>query len=829
MRALTLGLRTLAREWRSGELGVLLLALVVAVSALTGVGLLVDRVDRAMRLEASEVLGADLRLQSAGAIPAGYAQEALRRGLATSSTAALLSVVLHGEASQLANLYAVAPGYPLRGTVRVSAAAFGAPTLTRDIPAPGEIWPDSRLVAALGAEVGQTLQVGAAVLTIGRVLVSRPDQGTGFVELAPTLLLNEADLPATQLIKPGSRVSHAALFAGSPAQAADFAAWLGQHKQPGERLRDLREASPEVGNASTRATKFLLLASLAAVLLCAVAVAMTARRYVQRHLDIVALLKTLGATERFALLMSLSQLVVIAGLATVLGSGIGYLAQAWLLSALKGLLVAQLPAPSLAPLGMGFVTALLLLTGFALPPMLQLSQVPAIRILRRDIGAPRLASVLAFGPAIAAIGLLLWWVTADVQLAAWFALALALIIALLGGAGLALVWTMGAFRGGVGVAWRYGLANLARRRTESVVQIIAFGLGLTALLLLAVIRGDLVNSWRSSLPQDAPNYFFVNIPPEEREAFAAFIAGHGGQISRLLPMIRARLTTINGEPVARRRLEGPRGEGFAQREQNLSWSAELGSGNTITAGRWFSADDAGKPLVSVATDFQESLGLQLGDRLGFDVAGERYEVSVASFRKVKWDSLQPNFFLMFPPGLLDATAGTYMTSARYAPTQASSIAALVRRFPSVSVFDMEDLLAQLRSILDKAVLAVQSVFVFTLVAGLTVLLAAVQASRDERRYESAMLRTLGARGRVVLQGVLVEFAAIGLLSGVLAAGFASVAGYLLATRLLDVPYTPNPLLWLEGLATGLVLVCAAGYLATRSAIRRAPMAVLRQG
>ena len=829
MRALTLGLKTLAREWRSGELGVLLLALIVAVSALTGVGLLVDRVDRAMRLQASEVLGADLRLQSTNDFPAAYAEAARQQGLATSRATAMLSVVLHGEASQLANLYAVAPEYPLRGTVRVTNVAFGAPLPTREIPAKGEVWPDSRLIAALGAQVGDSVSVGAATFRISRVLVSRPDQGTGFVELAPSLILNDTDLVATQLIQPGSRVSHAALFAGTPAQTEGFARWLAAHKQPGERLRDLREASPEVGNASTRATKFLLLASLAAVLLCAVAVAMTARRYVQRHLDIVALLKTLGATERFALSMSLSQLVVIACIATLVGSVIGYIAQAWLLSALQGLLAAELPAPSLAPLGMGFVTALLLLTGFALPPMLQLSQVPAIRILRRDTGAPRLASILAFGPAVAAIVLLLLWVTGDVRLAAWFALSLALIIALLGGAGLALVRAMGAFRGGVGVAWRYGLANLARRRTESIVQIIAFGLGLTALLLLAVIRGDLITSWRSSLPRDAPNYFFVNIPPDERDAFSAFIASHGGRISRMLPMIRARMTTINGEPVAQRRGAGPRGEGFAQREQNLSWSVELGGGNTITAGHWFTADDAGKPLVSVATDFQESLGLKLGDRLSFDVAGETYEVTVSSFRKVKWDSLQPNFFLMFPPGLLDATAGTYMTSAQYAPTEASSIASLVRRFPSVSVFDMEDLLAQLRSIIDKAVLAVQSVFVFTLFAGLTVLLAAVQASREERRYESAMLRTLGARGSVVMQGVLVEFAAIGFLSGLLAAAIASVAGYFLASRMLEVPYTPNPLLWLTGLTTGLVLVCSAGYLATRSAVNRSPMGVLRQG
>ncbi len=807
----------------------LLLALVVAVSALTGVGFLVDRVNRAMRFRPARFWAPISACSPPRPLPERYAQEAAARGLRRARASALLSVVLHGDATQLANLYAVAEGYPLRGRVTVTDAPFGTPQPIQGIPARGEAWPDSRLLAALGARVGDEITIGALQVRVTRVLAARPDQGSGFVDLAPSLLMNEADLPGTQLIQPGSRVSYAALFAGAAAQSVSFAQWLTEHKQAGERLRDLHEASPEVGNASTRAAKFLQLASLAAVLLCAVAVAMTARRYVQRHLDIVALLKTLGATEGFALVMSLSQLAAIAILATLAGSVLGYVAQHFLLGALKGLLASDLPPPGLAPLGVGFATALLLLIGFALPPILQLSQVPAIRILRRDTGPPRLAVILAFGPAVVSIVLLILWVTDDVWLALWFSLALSMIIVVLGGAGLLLVRLTGALRGRVGVAWRYGLANLARRRIESVVQIIAFGLGLTALLLLAVIRGDLITSWRASLPLSAPNYFFVNIPPDERAAFTDFLTQHGGHITRMLPMIRARLTAINGQSVLTRHFEGPRGEGFAQREQNLSWSAELGEGNTITAGRWFTAADAGKPLVSVATDFQTSLGLKLGDSLTFDIAGETHEVRIASFRSVKWDSLQPNFFLMFPPGLLDATAGTYMTSAQYKPREASAVADLVRRFPSVSVFDMEDLLAQVRSIIDKAVLAVQSVFVFTLLAGLTVLLAAVQASREERRYESAMLRTLGARGAVVLQGVLVEFAAIGLLSGLIAALIASGCGYLVASRLLDVPYRPDPLLWLEGVGTGLGLVCAAGYLATRSAIRQAPLGILRQG
>ena len=829
MRPVQLGLRLLAREWRSGELGVLLLALAVAVAALSGVGLLVDRVNRAMLLQASEVLGADLRLQSPRPIDARYAQQAQADGLQSSATTALLSVVLRGDATQLANVYAVAAGYPLRGTVRISDQAFGEPQDTHTLPAAGEVWPDSRLLAALGANVGDSLSVGAASLRVTRVLVSRPDQGSGFVELAPTLLMNQTDLPATELLQPGSRASQAALFAGTPQQTQAFSKWLAANKQDAERLRDLREASPEVGNAATRATRFLLLASLASVLLSAVAVAMSARRYVQRHLDVVALLKTLGASSRFALALSASQLLAIALLATVLGSIVGYLAQNGLLRALQGLITTDLPPPGSGPLFMGLVAAVLLLAGFALPPVVQLSKVPAIRILRRDMTAPKAAAWLGSGPAMLSVLLLVLWVTGELPLALWFSASLAAVVMVLGGAALLLVQGVGSLRGRAGVAWRYGLANLARRRVSSVVQVIAFGLGLTALLMLAVIRGDLINSWRDSLPASAPNYFFVNIPPDQRQAFADYISADQGEITRLLPMIRGRMTAINDQAVAQMHFAGARGEAFAQREQNLSWSDQLGAGNRVTSGRWFDAADNGKPVVSVAVDFQESLGLKLGDKLRFDIGGETYEAAIIGFRAIKWDSLQPNFFLMFPPGLLDNAAGTYMTSARYRPTQSSTIAQLVRRFPSVSIFDMDDLLGQLRAMIDKAVLAVQSVFVFTLFSGLTVLLAAVQASRDERRYESAMLRTLGAQSSTILAGVLVEFAAIGLLAGVLAASIATLGGYVVASQLLDVPYHPDPLLWLGGVLSAVVLVCLAGYLSTRSALAQSPLGVLRQG
>lgn len=828
-RAFAFALRTLGREWRSGELGVLLLALTVAVAALTGVGFLVGRVATAVDLQAAEVLAADLRLGSPEAIGPKYLEEAARRQISTARVTALLSVVFNGERSQLTNLRAVGPGYPLRGKVLVGNEAFAQGVQASGIPARGEVWPDSRLLAALDAKVGSELTIGSARLRVSRVLISRPDQGGTFSELAPSLLLNLADIPATQLIQPGSRVSYRALFAGDRDRIDDFKTWLLANKTAGERLLDITQESPQIKNAVERAGRFLSLASLVSVLLCAIAVAMSARRYVHRHLDSVALLKTLGATRAFTTGVSILQLMMIAIAATVIGSVVGFIAQEWLARTIRGLLNADLPAADFKPLLMGFTTAVAVLAGFALPPLLQLSRVPTIRVLRRDIGPPPLVVVLAFGPAVLAVGFLIYWVVRDTFLFIWFTIGLVVFLALLAAAGGLLVALAGRLRSSVGVAWRYGVANLSRRRAESLIQIVAFGTGIMVLLLLGLVRNDLANDWRISLPENLPNYFFINIPSSDRDAFLKALADRGGTPSRVLPMIRGRMTAINGEPIEGMRFGRQEGEDSATREQNLSWAAELGPDNRVVAGKWWGPEDAGKPLVSLSTEFQESLNVKLGDKLSFDIGGETFEVTIANFRKVKWDSFQPNFFIVFAPGILEHVTGTYMTSVHFDGGRARSLASLARQYPSVSIFDIEDLLERVRSVFDKAVLAVQSVFFFTLFAGLTVMMAAVQASRDERRYESAMLRTLGASRATVLQGVLAEFTTLGLLSGVLAALGASIAGYFVATRVLDMKYGLDERVWLVGALGGALLVAFSGWLATRSVINTPPVTTLRAG
>ena len=831
---LLMALRALRREWRSGELAVLLVSLSVAVAALAGVGFLVDRIGRAVQAQASEVLGADARVESPEALAPQLPQQAQALGLQSAQLTTLLSVVFRGDVSQLANIRAASAGYPLRGALKVAAQPFASGVIIHDIPATGDCWPDSRLADALGATVGTVLNVGAQALRVSRSLISRPDQGSTFVEFAPALLINNADLAATKLLQPASRVEYALLLAGDRTALAAFRGAFELHQHPAERWAEVSDASPQIGDAARRAGRFLSLASLVAVLLCAVAVAMSARSYLARHLDVVALMKTLGARRRLVLGVTVLQLLLLALVATLIGAALGWLTQLWLLRALAGFLRTDLPPAGWAPVFIGLVVAVAMLAGFALPSLLQLTRVPALRVLRRDVGPPPAAFWLALLPALAAVMAVVYGTLGDWSLSLWFVAAVVAMIIFLGLGAALLVQLAGRARRSAKLTLRHGLANLARRRSSSIAQIVAFGLGVMLLLVLTILRRDLVTDWRTSLPQGAPNYFFVNIPADRYQQFRSALLAQGAKPERMLPMVRGRLIAINGEvlpradsskrPAKAQRLGG-RGGNLADREQNLTWSNELGDDNHIIAGRWWGTADAGKPLVSLASEFQESLGLKLGDRLQFDVAGESLEVSVASFRKVKWDSFRPNFFIVFPPGLLDGAAGSYMTSARYEPRAAGELAALVQRFPSVSIFNIGDLLTQVRLVVDKAVTAVQSVFVFTLLAGLTVLLAAVQASRDERRYETAIMRVLGAGRGMLMRSAVSEFAAIGMLAGLLAASGAALGGYFLA-RELDLHYRFNVPIWLAGVIGTLVVVSASGYLATRPVLNQSPRAVL---
>jgi putative ABC transport system permease protein len=827
MQAARFALRNLWRDLKSGELSVLLLALLVAVLSLTAVGFFTSRISQGVRAQAAEVLAADLRMESPNPIPQHFFDEAHARRLRTAQVVAFPTAIFSGELSQLAGLNAVSSTYPLRGRVRIADAPFGVARTIDGVPGHGEVWVDARIIAQLKLALGADLRIGTASFRVTQVLDYRPDQGTGFVGLAPAALLNLDDLAATQLVQPGSRATYAALFAGTPAAITAFREYLVNAKAPSERLKDVEESSRQLNSAIDRASRFLNLASLASVLLAAVAVVMGARRYASRHIDAVALMKCMGAAQGFVLSISIIELTLLALFAVAIGAALGYFAQSGLVWLLKSLIRNELPPASLAPLPIALVTVLAMLIGFALPPLLQLKNTPPARVLRKTVTAPPLRYGVSYLLALAALCAILWSMVRDTELVFSVLIGVLGVGVVLTLAGFALVRLTGRLRGGVGVAWRYGLANVSRRGTGSVVQIVAFGLGLMVLLLLAVVRGDLLSDWRRSLPANVPNNFLVNIRPDQRQALHEFLSAHGFGDPQMYPMVRARITGINDKPAQSLNLKGDAARGYVEREQNLTWSANMMEDNQIVAGQWWTAADAGKHLVSISSEYAEGLHLKVGDKLSFDVAGEPLTVEVASIRKIRWDSFRPNFFLVFPPGLLDGAAGTYMTSLYLTAAERPALADLVRQFPTVSVFDVDAILKQIRDIMDRASLAVQYVFLFTLVAGIVVLLAAVQSTRDERRYESAMLRTLGASRATVLQGVAAEFSALGFLSGTLAAVGATGIGWILAKRLFSLEYSLDPWLWVVGLVCGTILVGLSGTLATRSVVNTPPIVSLR--
>jgi putative ABC transport system permease protein len=822
---LQLAWKLLLRDWRAGELTVLATALLVAVAAMTGVAFLTDRVGQAVEMRAAESLAADLRLGSTSPPDGEHEALAAQRGMRTARVSSMPSVVFAGEANTLAAVRAVTAGYPLRGRLKTSERLLGEVRITDAVPGPGEAWAAPRLLARLGTDAGTELEVGATTLRVTRVLDFRPDEGWSFVDLAPTLLINEADLAATQLVQPGSRVSYRLLFAGERGAVDAFKDELEAGLAEGEHLDDIRDTNPQIRSSMERSGRFLNLASLVSVLLAAVAVAMAARRYSHRHRDRIALMKCMGASQSTILRSSVWQLLMLALAGSVAGSVLGFLAQLGLAWLMRDLIGQALPPPGFEPTVLGLITALSILAGFALPDLAQMGKTPPLRVLRHDLDPPPLRYGLSWLAGVAAVLMLLLWIVRDTRLVLTiFAGATATFLAL-GATGWLLVKSLRGFRGAAGVAWRYGLANIARRGRESVVQVVAFGLGLMVLLLLSTVRTDLMNTWRQSLPVNAPNQFLINVQPQETSAMAEFLAQRDLAVPRFVPLVRARMTAINGQDVTQMTFEDPQGESWARRDANLSWTDVLQADNRIIAGRFWEPSFSGAE-VSVEEEFGRELELQLGDEVAFDVAGETVSARVTSFRTVEWDSFSPNFFMVFSPGVLEPFPATYITSLHVDDGQREVVLDLMRQFPSVTAIDLDAVLSQVRDVMDKAALAVQAVFLFTLLAGLTVLWAAVQATRDERRYESAMLRTFGASKRRVLGGVATEFLAIGLLAGVLAAAGATLAGWLLAENLFDLEYGFSTVLWLAGPLLGMVFVGLSGMVATWRVISQAPVSVL---
>ncbi|MCG6942750.1 MAG: FtsX-like permease family protein [Thiohalocapsa sp.] len=830
-----LALKLLRRDWRSGELYLLSAALVLTVAAITAVGFFTDRIERAMERQGGELIAADLAIDSSRPIPERFADEAARRGLGIAHTLTFASVVLAGDDSQLVQVKAVDDAYPLRGKMRLEAAVGAEEHPATGPPAHGSAWVEPRLLYALGSDVGTDIDLGEARFAADELIAYEPDRGGNFFQIAPRVMIRLDDLPATGLVTEASRVRYRLLLAGEPATVAAFAAWAKPLLPANAGLLDARDARPEFASAVERASRFLHLAALTTLLVAGAAMALASRRLVERQTDAVAVMRCLGAPRHLLTRIFALRLLAFGLIASLLGCLVGWLGQRGLASLLAGWFDGPLPAASIQPVFVGLGTGLVALAGFALPPLLQLADVPPLRVLRRDLGAPRASVALAALAAAAALAVLLLWQAADFTLA-WKLLlgvigALTALVAL----GALLVWLAGLAAARTRGIWRLGLAGLARRPAAAILQIVGFGLGILALLLLAVVRVDLLRTWQDTLPEGAPNRFLINIQPHEKDAVADWLAAHDIDTTGVFPMIRGRLTGIGGATVEPDDYADPRAQRLAARDFNLSYGTRLQQDNEVIAGRWWGGDTPASqpapqfsPQFSVEEGIAETLGITLGDELRFWVAGRELAAPVTSLRRVQWDSFNVNFFVIGTPGLLEQEPATYVTSFYLPAAREALVPKLLRAFPSGTIIDVGALLDQVRGIIEQGIRAVEYVFLFTLAAGLVVMYAGIQASLAVRRGEHGVLRTLGANRRQLLRGLLVEFTATGLLAGLTASIFAEATGYVLAHQLFKLPFTPNPWLWVVGVLGSGVAIGLAGTLGTYRALVKPPLAALRR-
>ncbi|MCY7261912.1 ABC transporter permease [Pseudomonas protegens] len=828
LRLFSLALRQLLRDARAGELRVLFFALLVAVAASTAIGYFGARLNGAMLLRATEFLGADLLLEGSSPARPEQIDSGQALGLDHARIVEFSSVIATDTGIQLSSIKAVDNAYPLRGQLKSAAAPYGVEEPGGG-PKAGEAWVESRLLTALNLKIGDSIDVGTHPLRLARVLTYEPDRAGNFYSLTPRVLISLDDLQATGVVQPGSRVSYKELWRGPAPALESYRQLIKPGLAPNQRLQDARDGNQQIGGALGKAERYLNMASLVAVLLSGVAVALSANRFATRRFDASALLRCLGLSRRETMLLFSVQLGLLGLLASISGALLGWLAQLGLFYLLHDLLPSDVPSGGLLPAIAGIGTGLVALAGFALPPLAALGRVPPLRVLRRDLLPIPSSTWMIYGAALFALGLIMWRLSLDLILT--FALLGGGLIAalVLGGLLLLVLQSLRRLLARSSLPWRLGLGQLLRHPLAAAGQSLAFGLILLSMALIALLRGELLDTWQNQLPKNAPNYFALNILPAEKQAFSERLVQLSAPSAPLYPVVPGRLVSINGEPVREIVSKDSSGDRAVQRDLSLTWAADLPAGNRITEGNWWSAQPADAvPGVSVEAKVAQSLKLKLGDQLTFTVAGVNREARVTSLRSINWDNFQPNFFMIFQPGTLKDLPATYLTSFYLSPGHDQQVIELSRAFPAVTILQVEALLEQLRSILAQVTLAVEYVLLFVLAAGMAVLFSGLQATLDERIRQGALLRALGAERRLLVKARRIEFGLLGAVSGLLAALGSELVSLVLYRFAFDLPWHPHPWLLLLPLI-GALLVGGAGVFGTRRALNASPLSVLREG
>ena len=814
-------------QYKSGDLRVLLFALVLAVTSITAVNFFTNRIALHLNSEGGLLLGGDLVVLSDHAIPSSYNALAKQYGLQTSTTLEFSSMAINNDKNQLAEVKAISEGFPLRGDLGVQFALDKPAQSVQIIPKKGEVWIEPRLANAINVQLGDQLELGASAFKISGILAREPSRGGDMFSFAPRLMMNSADVAATELLQFGSRVKYQLLVAGEPKNVQQFLDNITPQLQRGERVQDVKNARPEIKSALDKAETFLGLSAMVSVVLSVVAMLLASAPFVARSLETAALLRCFGASKTTIQNIMLQQTALLALIGSVLGCALGFLVQTILAYFAGSLFIETLPAPNYLPVLIGIVTSFAILFSMMWPHIQAIKSVPTMRILRSDVEARPSKIWMNYLPVALVIAALILWLAKTLQLAGAF-LAGVFGICLLAGL-LAYAMSKALFKISKKTsnnAIALGLANLKRRMGLTIAQIIGFSLGAMVLMLLLMTKNDLMQSWTSSLPADAPNRFIINIQPAQVPLVKDFIKTMGVQSPQVFAMIRGRLIAKNNQTLTADSFENERSKRLVAREFNLSSASVMQADNKLLQGRWWRADEAGAALLSIEEDIAQALDIKIGDTLTYDIAGSKITLTVSSIRKVEWDSMRANFFAVTPPQTLAKFPASYMTAFYLPKNQDNALNLLLQKFPNFTVIDVASLMNQVREIMQKMSLAIGFVFTFCIIAGLVVLYAALVATREARIKESAMLRVLGASRRQAALAMLTEFACIGAVAAMVAIIVASSLAYYLSRFVLDIPYQFNVSLALSALLASLILVPLAAWWAIRGYLNVPPKQLL---
>ena len=825
--------RLLWREWKGGELTVLLLALLVAIASHTAIGHFTDRISRAMVINANHMIGGDLVLSSSNPIPRQALEKAEEFSLDVAETQRFATVLNAGDDILLVAVKSVSEAYPLKGALRVTEELFGDEQVVKHGPSSGNIWVESRVLQALGLDIGDKISLGEASFDISRVLTYEPDRGGNMYSFNPRVMINQQDLEATNIVQPGSRVWFRQMYAGDGDAIGKMNAWLEQNSAPGQRVRSLDEDRPAVSNALDKAEKYMGLASLVALLLAAVAIAKSGRYYSERHYDTSALLRCLGARQNDILFIYVVQLLLIALVGAVLGNLLGWLAQEALFAAVRDYLPKNIPTTGISPIVSGSVLSFVVLLGFTLPSILRLKSVSPQRVLRQDLAPLPMSAWAVYGFTILLVILLMWFYTGSLVLTVSIIGASALVMSIAAGVIVGLFWLIARWLPSLPIAIRSGVRNLLRRRRQAISQTMAFGLTIMAMLVVVLLRTELVGEWQNSIPDNAPNHFVLNIQPDEAAPFEAFTEDQQINADRLYQVVRGRLTRVNDIPMVEHVSKEQEGNRSLSRELNLTASSELPQDNEIVEGQWWSdiedLSDTGVRRVSVEQELAENLDINVGDILTFFTGDQDWQAEVASIRSVQWDNFAPNFYMVFNPGGLDNLPATYLNSFYLEPERKKLLLGMVRQFPSITLLEMDAILNQVKNIINQVMLAVQSILLFVLLAGFVVTLSAIQSTMKARLHEGALVRTLGADRKMLRISQWSEFAGMGFLAGFIGVLGAEIVVASLYQRIFELTYVPTWWAWMVIPCIAAVLIGISGIYSSRRILREPPINALRAG